>query len=328
MKNRKPVLIDCDTGIDDAIALTIAAAADNIEILAVTAVAGNTTVDNSTRNTCNVLHLLGRDDIPVAKGAAKPLVRELMTAGSVHGRSGLRGWNFESDYTDNLSSLSAVGLMTEKILEAEDKVTLIALGPVTNIEALLRLHPETKERIGEIVFMGTSYHSGNPTALSTFNVLVDPEAFREVLHSGVPVTACPLETTRKSFLTADDRRRIRDIGNIPSAFVTSVLSGYGELLETKNDDRTDDTAVIEDCGLPVPMHDPTTVAYVIRPELFTGTKYYADVECSGSLTLGFTLIDRENYYRKSEEEKNLFFLENIDREGFVSLFLESLRKYR
>ncbi len=122
--------------------------------------------------------------------------------------------------------------------------------------------------------------------------------------------------------------KIKDIGNTQSAFVTSVLCGYGELLETKNEKRDDYDAVIEDSGLPIPLHDPTTVAYVVNPELFTATKYYADVECSGTLTLGFTLIDKENYFRKNEEEKNLLFLENVDREGVVNLLIESLRKYR
>ena len=125
MINKKPVLIDCDTGIDDAIALTIAAVADNIDILAVTTVAGNTTVDNSTRNTCNVLHLLGRDDIPVARGASKPLTRELVTAGSVHGKSGLRGWTFEYNWTNNLCPLSAIELMREKIMHSEDNLMWI-----------------------------------------------------------------------------------------------------------------------------------------------------------------------------------------------------------
>lgn len=323
-----PVLIDCDTGIDDAIALSIALASEKLNILAITTVAGNTTVDNATRNTCNVLHLLGRDDIPVAKGASRPLKRELMTAGAVHGKTGLRGWNFDKDYTDNLSLLPAVELMAEAIRTEEDKVTIIALGPVTNIDALLTTYPSLKSKIKEIVFMGTSYHSGNPTSLSTFNVLVDPEAFRNVLHSSVPVTACPLETTRKSFLTVDDRKQIKLIGNRASVFINSILSGYGELLSDKNTERNEDIQVIEETGLPIPMHDPTTVAYVIKPELFSGKKYYADVELKGELTLGFTLIDKENYYKKTEDKRNLFFIETIDREGFVSLFLDSLRSYK
>lgn len=330
MMDKRPIIIDCDTGIDDAVALTIACISEEIDILAVTTVAGNCTVDNSTRNTCNVLHFLGRDDIPVGKGAAEPKERPLITAGSVHGTTGLRGWKFEEDYSDNLSSKDAVELLYEVLIKSQEPVTIVALGPVTNIEKLIRVHSDIKYKIREIVFMGMSYHSGNPTALSTFNVLVDPEAFRSLLFSGIPIIACPLDTTRKTYLSPDDRKRICSVGTKASVFVSSILSGYGELLPNKNLESELDFVssgdMLNDENLP--MHDPATIAYVIKPSLFNGTKYYADVECKGEITMGFTFIDKENYYKKTEEEKNVFILETVDRQGFVDLFIERLGEYQ
>ena len=326
---KKPIIIDCDTGIDDAVALAIACISEEIDILAVTTVAGNCTVDNSTRNTCNVLHYLGRDDIPVGKGAAGPKERPLITAGNVHGTTGLRGWDFDDDYSDNLSSKEAVELLYEVLIKSHEPVTIVALGPVTNIEKLVRVHSDIKHKIREIVFMGMSYHSGNPTALSTFNVLVDPEAFRSLLFSGIPIIACPLDTTRKTYLTLDDRKRICSVGTKASRFVSSILSGYGELIEDKNKEYKVDIQsedMLNDENLP--MHDPATIAYVIKPSLFKGTRYYADVECKGEITMGFTFIDKENYYKKTEKEKNVLLLETVDRQGFVDLFIERLGEYQ
>lgn len=327
--NKKRIIVDCDTGIDDAMALTIAVSAKNLDIIAVTTVAGNTTVNNATRNTCNVLHFLGRDDIPVAMGASCPLERPLMTASSVHGKGGLRGWEFKENYSDNLSSLPAVELMADSIGKVEGKVTIVALGPVTNIEAFIRRYPGLKDRVEEIVFMGMSYHSGNPTPLSTFNVLADPEAFRKVIHSGIPFTSCPLDTTRKSFLTREDRIRIAGIDSDRARFVTSILSGYGELLPTKNECQEKDRdqmelEAINNTDVDIPLHDPTTMAYVVKPELFSGKKYYADVECKGEITMGFTFVDKEDYYKKSEEERNVFFLETVNRKGVVHLLEKAL----
>ena len=191
-----PVIIDCDTGIDDAMALVVACASDNLDIRAVTTVGGNVSLENTTRNTLNVLHLLGFSHVPVAKGADKPLQRPLMKASRVHGVSGLRGYEFAENYTDNLVDLPAWDLMRQVLMSSEEKVTIIALAPVTNLAILLQKYPEVKGRIDKIAFMGTSYHCGNPTVLSTFNVMVDPEAFQVLLDSGVDVYACPLTPPR------------------------------------------------------------------------------------------------------------------------------------
>ena len=330
-----PVIIDCDTGIDDAMALVLACSSKVLDIVGITTVAGNVDCDNTTRNTCNLLHFLGRDDIRVAKGATKPLERKSLKASGVHGITGLRGYTFEEDYTDSLlQDMTAWDFQRQLLMEAKTKTTIIAIGPVTNIAILLETYPEVKDKIEKIVFMGTSYHTGNPTPISTFNVLVDPEAFRKVIFSGVPFYSCPLEVTKQATIKKDEYKQIANMPGKVADFVAKIMSGYG-LVGMKADEKISEEGeeVISQARIEqskrddIDMHDPATVAYVINPELFTKSLYYCDVECKGELTTGFTLIDKADYYGKKDEERNLHLLESIDREGFVSLFIQSISDY-
>lgn len=331
---RIPVIIDCDTGIDDAMALVLACASPTLSILGVTTVSGNVGIDDTTRNTCNVLHLLGRDDLRVARGAAKPLQREIFKASGVHGVTGLRGYDFEENHMELLlDGVAAWDYQRDLIMGSKEKVTIIALGPVTNIAILFEKYPEVKERIKEIVFMGTSYHCGNPTILATFNVLVDPEAFRSLLFSGVDVIACSLDVTKKAAVPRAKLADIAKIGGTVAQFVASIMGGYGlsaigdEKISTEGEEVISENRIKKATGEDISFHDPCTVAYVIAPHLFKGTKYWADVECEGEITLGYTVIDREDYYMKSEEERNLFFLESVDVPTLHDLFLSSVRTY-
>ena len=328
------VIIDCDTGIDDALALVLALSRPEIDVIGITTVAGNVSIENTTRNTCNVVHLLGRDDIKIAKGEGKPLARNPLRASGVHGITGLRGYEFISDYKDNLIPLDAVFYMRELIMKERNGVTIIATGPLTNIAKLLTLYPESKEGINRIVFMGSSYHSGNPTPLATFNVLVDPEAFRIVAFSSIPFIACPLETARKAVIEPEEIELIGKIDSPIASFVYAILAGYGlskigkdEVIPSENEEIISEnrlqTAKEERAGL----LDPAAVAFVISPQLFRCAKYYCDVECKGEITTGFTFIDKEDYYRKSDAERNLALMEDIDRDGFISLFFDSIGRY-
>ena len=327
-----PVIIDCDTGIDDAMALVVACASDNLDIRAVTTVGGNVSLENTTRNTLNVLHLLGFSHVPVAKGADKPLQRPLMKASRVHGVSGLRGYEFAENYTDNLVDLPAWDLMRQVLMSSEEKVTIIALAPVTNLAILLQKYPEVKGRIDKIAFMGTSYHCGNPTVLSTFNVMVDPEAFQVLLDSGVDVYACPLDTTKTAYVTPDEARTFHSITGPAAEMVNGLFGGYCQV-DTKTevfDEHEEGERNAKQAARmksKYEMHDPATVALVTNPELFTWNKYFCQVECKGELTLGYTIIDNEDYYAKDEDERNLYFAESIDREGFLRVFRASLEKF-
>lgn len=333
MKER--VIIDCDTGIDDALALVLALSRPELDIVGITTVAGNVDVENTTRNTCNVVHLLGRDDIRIAKGEPKPLEREPLRASGVHGVTGLRGYMFDSDWKENLLDIHAVEFMKRLLEESDEKTTIIAIGPVTNVAKLLIEHPEVKDRIRRIVFMGTSYHCGNPTPVSTFNVLVDPEAFRKVIFSGVEFVACPLEVTKTATIEPDEVERLDAMGTPVARFAASIIRGYGitkigadEKIDTANEEVISENRLkAAKESNEVTMHDPATIAYVIDPSLFTTAKYYCDVECKGELTTGFTLIDKNDYYKKEDDERNLTLMESIDRPRFIDLFLDSVRRY-
>lgn len=329
------VIIDCDTGIDDAIALVFACGMrEKINILAVTTVAGNVGIENTTKNTLNVLNLIGAGDIPVAKGAEKPLQRESLKASGVHGVTGLRGYEFNEDSTAAFVDIPAWDLMYEKINGCAEKTTLIAIGPVTNITLLLRKYPDIKQKIEKVVFMGTSYHDGNPTSVATFNVLVDPEAFRELLESGIDVYACPLETTRKAYINPLEIEKIGTFGNKASELVHKIMLSCGVHRISKNEKiaKTGEEEINEARirksaeNQNLDLHDPATVALTIFPELFTINKYYCDVECKGEFTTGFTLIDKRDYHGKSVAERNLFWAETIDRESFINELYNAIKK--
>lgn len=326
-----PVLIDVDTGIDDATALVIALASDRLDIRGVTAVCGNATLENTTRNTLNVLDLLGRGDIPVAAGAASPLARPLATATYVHGASGLRGYEFARNATAALRKQPAWDLMREVLEGADEKITIIALGPLTNIAQLMRSASNVKEKIEKIIFMGASYHCGNPGPVQTFNVLVDPEAFREVIFSGVPFYAVPLDTTRKSYLIKEEKDRLKTMRGPAAELLQKILFSYGAAYQAEGEAADDsipaETGNKEREGGKTCLHDPTTMAFAVAPELFHFTKYYCDVECKGELTTGWTLIDKDDWYCKEEHEKNLFFVDEVDREGVRDLLFCSVEHY-
>ena len=331
---REKVIIDCDTGIDDALALVLMLSRPEIDVIGITTVAGNVSIDNTTRNTCNVVHLLGRDDIRIARGEGRPLEREPLHASGVHGVSGLRGYDFASDYSGNLIDMPAVEYMRELLTGSDEGVTVLSIGPLTNVARLIMTYPEVKGRIRRIVFMGTSYHSGNPTPLATFNVLVDPEAFRIVAFSGIEFVACPLDTARNAVIEPEEIELIGHMGTPVARFAYGILSGYGlshiqkdEVISSENEEEISENRLKAARDEKAGLLDPVTAAFIISPGLFKTSKYYCDVECKGEITTGFTFIDKEDYYRKEEDERNLTLIEDVDRDGFIDLFLDSIGRY-
>lgn len=328
-----PVILDVDTGIDDAMALVIALASDKLDVKAVTTVSGNVGLEHTTRNTLNILDLLGRGDIPVAAGADKPLERVAFKASFIHGLNGLRGYDFEKNVDYALRKEPAWDLIRDVLNESAEKVTILALGPVTNIAVLFDKYPEVKKKIDKIVFMGMSYHCGNPGPVQTFNVLVDPEAFRKVIFAGVPFYAVPLDTTRNAYITDEEKEPIRSMAGPAADLVKGTLLGYGGINATEDplemgpgEEKHNPKQLAKGKGKSN-LHDPATVAFVTNPELFTYTKYYCDVECGGELTDGWTLVDKDDWFCKEEDEKNVYFIESIEREKFIQLFYDSIKHF-
>lgn len=318
-QKRTPLLIDCDTGIDDMISFVLTLQSDKLDIRGVTTVAGNVNLSATTYNTLNGLALMGREEIPLAAGESGPLMCKLKDASEIHGDSGLGDYVFEHPTDKKPVSQNGAEFLYETLMASEEKIVILALAPLTNIAKLLELHPDCKDKIEKNVFMGGSIFSGNPTPVATFNVWVDPEAARIVMKSGVPFVMCPLDTTREAYFTDEEIARISTVKN-PVAEMVEKTAVFCYQMDIKNVNGKKRFK-----GLCI--HDLCTAAYVTNPELFETVKYYGDVETKGTLTRGFTMIDYEGILGKSEEEKNIEYICSVDREGVVNVFFEALKSY-
>lgn len=312
MDKALPIIIDCDPGHDDAIALILALASPKLNVLAVTTSAGNQTPDKTLRNALRVLTLLGRHDIPVAGGAPKPLLRKLIIADNVHGESGLDGPALpEPGFAPQ--ALTAVELMAKTLRASTEPVTLVPTGPLTNIALLLSAHPELKAKIARIVLMGGSAGPGNWTPAAEFNIYVDPEAAEMVFSAGVPITMCGLDVTHAAQVMDEDIERIRAITNPIARTVAELLDFF---MIYHRDPKWG--------FIGAPLHDPCTIAWLLRPELFNGIECHVSVETQGQYTVGMTVVDR---YRLSPHEPNAKVLLGVERQGFIDLLVEQLQAY-
>lgn len=317
--NKIPIIIDCDTGIDDMFSFVLTLFSDKLDIRGITTVSGNTYVDYTTFNTLNGLELMGRTEIPVARGEEKPLKRPFKDACEIHGNSGLGGYVFSHPTDKKVEEADAVEFMYKTLMESGKKITILAIAPLTNIAKLFIEHPDCREKIEKIVFMGGSICTGNPTPVATFNVWADPEAAREVFHGGVPLYLCPLNTTREAYMTEEEIAEIGNTENPVAQMLTSICSFY------KKADEEQVNAKNRFKGMCV--HDLCTAVYVTNPEYFTTKRYYGDVETKGELTTGFTMIDYEDILMKPEEEKNIYYIDSVNREGVIKEFFMALESY-
>jgi inosine-uridine nucleoside N-ribohydrolase len=303
-----PVLIDCDPGQDDALALLLALGSPELDVLGVTAVAGNQTIDKTTVNALRVLELAGRTDIRVAAGAEGPLSGELVVAADAHGETGLDGVDLPPASTEPAAEL-AKDFLAACLGASERPVTLIALGPLTNVALLLEAHPEATRRIERIVLMGGAIHEGNQTPSAEFNIWIDPEAAARVFESGLDVTMVGLDVTNKAVLTAADADSIRDsgpIGAAAAAMLDFYLGFYDEAYEHGG----------------APIHDAVAVAHVFRPDLLTLAGKHVEVDTSDGICRGRTVVDMRK--RTSGPVPNAHVALDIDTEGFRSLLLGRL----
>jgi len=247
--NPTPIILDVDPGHDDAVAIKLACGAPALELLAVTTVAGNVPLEKTTRNVLRVLSLIGRPDIPVAAGAAAPLVRPLRTAEDIHGESGLEGPEIP-DASFEPDERGATRLMADSVRGSPGPVTLVPVGPLTNVALFLREYPELKDRVARISLMGGSIGLGNTTPAAEFNVYVDPEAAREVFESGLPITMSGLDATHQAGAGPAERERLRALGRVGSV-VAELLEFFAATYES-----------IYGFDAP-PLHDAVAVAAVL-----------------------------------------------------------------
>ncbi|WP_337079286.1 pyrimidine-specific ribonucleoside hydrolase RihA [Aeromonas dhakensis] len=307
-----PVILDCDPGHDDAIALILALASPELKVLAVTTSAGNQTPDKTLNNALRILTLLGRDDISVAAGAPKPLARELIIADSVHGESGLDGPKLP-DPAFAPVAMTALELMAKCLRESPEPVTLVPTGPLTNIALLLAAHPELKSKIARIVLMGGAAGAGNWTPAAEFNIYVDPEAADMVFKSGIPITMCGLDVTHQAQVMDEDIERVRAINNPVAQCVAGLLDFF---MIYHRDPKWGFAGA--------PLHDPCTIAWLLAPALFHGVECRVDIETGGTHTSGMTVVDR---YGLTGKPANALVLLGLDRAGFIDLLVTRLRAF-
>ena len=307
-----PVIIDCDPGHDDAIALVLALASPELDVKAVTSSAGNQTPDKTLRNVLRMLTLLKRPDIPVAGGALKPLMRELIIADNVHGESGLDGPALpEPGFA--AQSCTAVELMANILRDSVEPVTIVATGPQTNVALLLNSHPELHAKIERIVIMGGAMVLGNWQPAVEFNIYVDPEAAEIVFQSGLPLVMAGLDVTHKAQIHVEDIEHFRRIGNPISTIVAELLDFF---LEYHKDEKWGFVGA--------PLHDPCTIAWLLKPEMFTTVERWVGVETQGKYTQGMTVVD---FYNLTGKQPNATVMLDVDRQAFVDLLAERLAFY-
>lgn len=306
---KKPVIIDCDPGHDDAIALLLAFASDVLDVKAVTTVAGNQTLEKTLKNALNVLDFAGID-VEVAAGAARPLMRDLIIAPEVHGDSGLDGPAFPPSKLKP-SKRGAVEVIADTIKKSDTKVTLIPTGPLTNIAMTLISHPEIKEGIEGISLMGGACFGGNWTPAAEFNILVDPEAASVVFGSGIPITMCGLDVTHRAQIYEDEVETLRKMNRKVATMVAELLDFYGKFHSRFGFKGS-------------PLHDPCAVAWVIDPTIITTKKLHVDIEIHGEFTTGATVVD---YYNVLDKKKNIDVAFDIDRDRFINMLYDAMEHF-
>jgi purine nucleosidase len=311
---RRRIIIDTDPGLDDAVAILLAlAAADELEVMGLVAVAGNLPLSQTERNARRICELAGRRDIPVYAGCARPLMRSLVMAEAVHAETG-RDRLLLPEPTMPLQAQHGVDFLIERLRSAEPgTITLCALAPLTNIAVALIKAPEIAGVIRELVVMGggAGFELGNVTPAAEFNIHVDPHAAAIVIDSGVPITMIPLDVTHQLLSTPARLAALRALGNQCGPAVADLLSAFERNRRGKSGARAR------------ALHDPAVIAYLLRPELYQGREVNVAVETQSPLTMGMTVVD---WWGVTARKANVRFMNAVDTEGFYDLLTQRLAR--
>lgn len=301
-----PLIIDTDPGIDDAAAISIALTSDELDVKLISTCCGNVGIKKTSNNAAKLVRFFGLEDkIPVAIGIEKTLLGEQINAKSVHGDSGMDGYEFPDISDFKFHNDNSVIAMKDVLLNSEEKVVIMAIGPLTNIAVLLSLYPKVKEKIEKIVIMGGSLNRGNSSIMAEFNIDADPYAAQMVVQSGVKLIFAPLDVGFKSLVFKDDAEKIRDM-NETGNMLYSLFSNYrsGSLNST---------------GLRI--YDACAIAYILNKDLYSVENVYMEVELSGTITKGCTAFDLRGY---SKKEPNVYVLTDTNTEDFRKWFIEKI----
>ena len=306
----RKIIIDTDPGQDDAVAILLALASPELELLGITCVAGNVPLALTHANARRVCELAGRTDIPVHAGCDAPMHRKLVTAEHVHGKTGLDGVDLPAP-TMPLADGHAVDFIIDTLRrEPPGTVTLVPIGPLTNIATAMERAPDIIPRIRQIVLMGGAYFEvGNITPTAEFNIYVDPEAAKRVFGVGVDLVVLPLDVTHKALVTAP---RVAAFRALPGRVGPAVAS-WTDFFERFDKEKYGSSGA--------PLHDPCTIAYLLRPDLFTGRHINVEIETGADLTLGMTVAD---WWRVTDRAPNALFIGDVDTDGLFALLTERL----
>ena len=307
---KEKIILDCDPGHDDAVAIMLAAINPKIELLGITVVAGNQKLEKTVNNAlkvCNHLNL----DVPVYSGMSRPMIREQLIADDIHGETGLDGPKFE-ELKIKAEDKHAVNFIIDTLMNSDEKITLVPTGPLTNIGMAIRFEPRIIEKINRIVLMGGSYQLGNMTPAAEFNILADPDAAHIVFSSGVKVVMMGLDLTRQASATKEVVEKIKSLNNKASKLFVDLMEFFAA--SQKN---------VFGWSAP-PVHDPTTIAYIIDPECIEVKPMFCEIELWSEKSYGRTICD---YFGILKKEPNVDVAVKLDFDRFWNLIYENLKLY-
>ena len=306
------IILDTDPGIDDVLALLLAVISPEIEIEAITAVSGNVGVDQTASNALNFLHVLGCTGITVAKGSARPLVRNPIDAGYYHGQNGI-GEVVLPPSSEKLAEKSAVDLLVQKIMEHPGEITIVAIGPLTNLALALKCEPRIAEAVKEVIIMGGALRSrGNVTPPGEFNIVADPHAAHIVLHAGWPIRLISLDVTNRVLLCQEHLSFLAQIDHPAIQLITAMIQYNLNKFPAAPG---------------FPMHDPLALSCVIRPDFITWEDVYVAVELDGKHTLGETVAYFPEYGTPAPQPPNVKASIDVDITGFITWYIERVSQY-
>lgn len=310
MSEKRKIIIDTDPGQDDAVAILLALASEKLDVLGITAVAGNVPLRLTERNARIICDVADRQDVPVFAGCERPLARELVTAEEVHGKTGLDGMEIFDPATP-LQDMHGVDFILKALAEHEPgSVTLCALGPLTNIGLALERDVAAMQRTAEIVLMGGAYFEvGNVTPAAEFNIYVDPEAAERVFAAGIKTTVMPLDVTHQVLTTSERLAAFQALGNRCGAAVVGMTAFY---------ERFDRRKYGQDGA---PLHDPCVIAYLLEPEIFAGRDVNVEIETRSSLTRGMTVAD---WWGVTDRAANATFMGSAEADRFFALLTDTI----
>ena len=300
--NKKPLIISTDPGIDDIAAMTISLFAKELDVRMIVPTWGNVQLEYTLQNTLN-LEKFQHTKVPVVVGANQPLVAPMISAASVHGKTGIAGFDFEEADRSLVKPGLAATVMAEEIKNSPEKVTLLGIGPLTDYALLFKQYPEVKKNIDQIVIMGGNIGRGNHSPLAEYNIAGDPEAAQVVFHSGLPIKVAPLEIGNKAHLTQDQMSKVKECGEVGNM----LYSLFSHIHEPDGDPR-------------IKIYDPTAVGILLHPEMFTLKKANVEIELRGQFTYGASVINFMD-----QENVNAEIATDVDLDQFSKWFIDSIK---